>query len=343
MSNRNGHQSFKNNNSYQNKSNRNNRAFYDNHLSEEKVNAGLLAGFFFRGCFKVNPKKRKVGYVSCEGLTIDICIDDDKLRNRAIQGDIVAIELLPKSEWLSIKQRLNLTETVDLSIDDVNDKFAANWSGSFEKEEAQKEEEILIQQELWQPRAELLVSKKGIDVSVIAPVIVHEVDEYCQQSGLQPRGRIVGIITKSHVNLHIGALKAQCDIREGMGFPESETLVYFNPADQRFPNLIIHRMQLPEAYIKDPFTQQKQIYLAEISESWPDSSRLPIGCNIRSVGEMGSIQAETEALLIANDLNHGFYTEEQLKPLNEMLALSQENKSVNNLTSGIYIYINIYI
>ena len=44
------------------------------------------------------------------------------------------------------------------------------------------------------------------------------------------------------------------------------------------------------------------------------------GCNVRSLGEIGAIQGETEALLVANRVDHDEFTAEMLEPLHAFLS-----------------------
>ena len=55
-------------------------------------------------------------------------------------------------------------------------------------------------------------------------------------------------------------------------------------------------------------------------DRWPTSSRMCYGCNVRSLGEIGAIQAETEALLVANRVDHDEFTTEMLEPLHAFLS-----------------------
>ena len=311
-----------NNNNNNNSSSGGKTGVYNEYLPADVVQKGLLDGTLYQGLLRVNPKRRKVAYVTCEGIKIDVFIEDEKLRNRAIHGDVVVVELLPQSEWLPIVQRSQTTEAVNLTVG----QSGAAWTESSVAVDEDDDEDEHHLQVLWQPRAELLVSRPENDQSTTETPL-HPIDIISQQSGLQPKARVVHILKNSHTVLHVGAIAANCPLQPGKPFPETENYVFFKPADARYPHCILPRMQLPNAYREDPFQQQKNIYLAEIASPWTSTSRLPMAMNVRSVGETGTIQAETEALLIQNEINHGYFTEEQLQPLREMLA--QQNVLIN--------------
>ena len=131
---------------------------------------------------------------------------------------------------------------------------------------------------------------------------------------------------KTRAKVVVGALSAGCQLEKGLSLPESENFVTFKPKDNTYPHLIISRTNLPVAYLRDPFEQQHCFYQADISDDWPRSSRFPHGCNVRSIGEMGCIHAETEVILISLGINHGNYSDDMLEPLNQMLFESNLNE-----------------
>jgi exoribonuclease R len=296
------------------------RAVYDDYMGKEEVLQRLTVGSLLKGTVRVSPKKRKVAYITCEGVLIDVCIDDEKLRNRAFAGDLVAVELLPETEWLQ------LTKSAGTGAASTSEETTVAELLLTPKNENSAE----IQKGLWQPREDIIAqygnsqrntdgtpsSEEGSNTTVKE---LHPVDVKSMQLCLQPRGRVVYILESNHPDNLVGSLVAQCTITPGKGFPESESFVFFNPTDQRYPNLVIPRLQLPESYLNDPHRGQKHIYQAKISSPWPKTSKLPSGCDIRSIGEMGSIQAETDALLIENGVNHGLFTDEHLEPLRALL------------------------
>eukprot|EP00941_MAST-03F_sp_MAST-3F-sp1_P004082 g4082.t1 len=68
-------------------------------MQKSEVNTKLASGFLFEGILRVNKKRRSEAYVSVRGILIDICISGDLNRNRAFDGDRVAVELVGEDEW----------------------------------------------------------------------------------------------------------------------------------------------------------------------------------------------------------------------------------------------------
>jgi len=79
---------------------------YTEHLKSEVLEAGIKAGKYISGSLNVNKHlSSREAFVSRGGEntkgTGDILVSGRKDRNRAVQGDRVVVELLPKSEWKS--------------------------------------------------------------------------------------------------------------------------------------------------------------------------------------------------------------------------------------------------
>ncbi|XP_019389391.1 PREDICTED: DIS3-like exonuclease 1 [Crocodylus porosus] len=85
----------------------NNGKEYPEHLLMEVLEAGIKSGRYIQGILNVNKHRAQMeAFVRLQGasrkkkdLQSDILIYGTKARNRAIHGDVVAVELLPLHEW----------------------------------------------------------------------------------------------------------------------------------------------------------------------------------------------------------------------------------------------------
>ena len=59
------------------------------------------------------------------------------------------------------------------------------------------------------------------------------------------------------------------------------------------------------------------------------------GCNVRSLGEIGAIHAETQALLVANRVDHDEFTTEMLEPLHAFLSPTATNCTTTGVTDSL--------
>ncbi|KAM3926404.1 DIS3-like exonuclease 1 [Leptodactylus fuscus] len=80
---------------------------YQEHLPVEVLEAGIKSGRYKQGVLSVNKHRSQLeAFVRLQGLAgkdtdlqSDVLIHGTKARNRAIHGDVVAVEILPKCDW----------------------------------------------------------------------------------------------------------------------------------------------------------------------------------------------------------------------------------------------------
>ncbi|XP_029354236.1 DIS3-like exonuclease 1 [Echeneis naucrates] len=79
---------------------------YGEHLPAEVLEAGIKSGRYFQGTLNVSKHRAQTeAYIMMESFSnkstdmTSILVHGEKNRNRAVHGDVVVAELLPKSEW----------------------------------------------------------------------------------------------------------------------------------------------------------------------------------------------------------------------------------------------------
>jgi len=269
---------------------------YEAYKTPEQVASELASGVLVSGNLKVNAKKRKVAYVTCKQFSTDIAINDETLRNRAFHGDEVVIELLPVEKW---------------------EPFVASdgESGGHGSEAVAVDVED-VQLELWQPqRFEFEGPGESSPHGGAAAVAMHPLNAVAKERQLQPAGKVVFILKANHPTSFTGTLNPFCSVTPGRPLPDSETKVIFRPMDPRYPHMMVNRFDLPQAFLRNPAAEQSNIYIADARPIWNQGSKMPFANNVRSIGEIGSIQAETTALLIENSVNHGEFQPEIMESL----------------------------
>jgi protein SSD1 len=112
------------------------KSLFAPYLPQASLPPLLAAGKLVVGILRVNKRNRSDAYVATEVLDADIYICGSKDRNRALEGDIVAVELL--------------------DVDDV-------WATKKEKEEKKKKKE---ENAAYEPRGARKDDKKKDDVEV---------------------------------------------------------------------------------------------------------------------------------------------------------------------------------
>ena len=93
------------------------------HLSPAAVAAGLAGGSLHQGALRTSRHSPWEGSIACDALGCDILLSGRGALNRAMDGDVVAVSLLPESEWRAPKNVLpgagadaESAEPVDVSL-----------------------------------------------------------------------------------------------------------------------------------------------------------------------------------------------------------------------------------
>ncbi|CAG8448990.1 9810_t:CDS:10 [Diversispora eburnea] len=98
---------------------------YDDHLTASKIESGIKSGKLLQGTLNINIHN----YLEVNGVETQIIILGRSRLNRAIQGDVIAVELLPKSEWTISSTAVVLEEeeeTTELNEEIMNQSNELN-------------------------------------------------------------------------------------------------------------------------------------------------------------------------------------------------------------------------
>ncbi|XP_075655871.1 exosome complex exonuclease RRP44 homolog A [Castanea sativa] len=227
------------------------KVIYTEHKPMSEITSGLHRGIYHQGKLRVNRYNPFEAYVGSESIGDEIIIYGRTNMNRAFDGDVVAVELLPQDQW---------HEEKSLSIAD---------------EEDEEEDVHLVPSSADDaPRTTNLVQGSSGGTNAVSS---------------RPSGRVVGIIKR---NWH-----SYCGSLEPMPMPAGSggtAHALFVSKDRRIPKIRIHTRQLGNLL-------DKRIIVAV--DSWDRLSRYPSGHYVRTIGEIGDRDTESEVVLIENDIN----------------------------------------
>jgi protein SSD1 len=247
---------------------------------------------------RVNKRNRSDAYVATEVLDADIYICGSKDRNRALEGDIVAVELL--------------------DVDEV-------WGTKKEKEEKKRKKEENSAYDMKSSTRK--DDKKKDDVEVEGQgLMLFEDEEVTDEVKPQFAGHVVAVVERMPGQLFSGTLgllrpssaatkeKQEAERREREGDRGDEPrrapverpkIVWFKPTDKRVPLIAIPTEQAPVDFVQNSEAYVDKLFVACIKRH-PISSLHPFGTLVEELGPIGDIEVETSALL--KDCN--FPTEE---------------------------------
>ncbi|KIK68095.1 hypothetical protein GYMLUDRAFT_36925 [Collybiopsis luxurians FD-317 M1] len=275
------------------------KSLFAPYLPQASLPPLLAAGKLVVGILRVNKRNRSDAYVATEVLDADIYICGSKDRNRALEGDIVAVELL--------------------DVDEV-------WGTKKEKEEKKRKKEENAAYDL-KSTAGRKDDKKKDDVEVEGQgLMLFEDEEVTDDVKPQFAGHVVAVVERMPGQLFSGTLgllrpssaatkeKQEAERREREGDKGDEPrrgpierpkIVWFKPTDKRVPLIAIPTEQAPPDFVQNSEAYVNKLFVACIKRH-PISSLHPFGTLVEELGPIGDIEVETSALL--KDCN--FPTEE---------------------------------
>ena len=123
---------------------------------------------------------------------------------------------------------------------------------------------------------------------------------------LQRTGKVVAIIERKHSRASTGHIALMND--------KNPNTALFKPLDHRLPRIMIPMDNCPKDFLQRPEDHVNTLFICRIKE-WPENSMYAHGELMRSLGEAGEIEPETEGILIENDVDYSEFTEEALSSL----------------------------
>jgi protein SSD1 len=296
------------------------KTLFTPYLPQATLPALLNDGQLVAGILRVNKKNRSDAYVTTNDLDADIFICGSKDRNRALEGDLVAIELLDvdevwsqKREKEEKKKRKDITETRHGS--DRNSKSeSSNESVSIAPDGSIRRRGSLRQRP---------TQKKNDDVEVEGQsLLLIEEEEISDDHKPLYAGHVVAVIERVAGQMFSGTLgllrpssqatkekqEAERQARDGSSHGRNQSerqqdkpkIVWFKPTDKRVPLIAIPTEQAPRDFVDKHQDYANRIFVACIKR-WPITSLHPFGTLVEQLGEMGDLRVETDALLRDNN------------------------------------------
>ena len=234
---------------------------YPDHFSLSKMMTGVRAGTLHQGIFNVSTYNYLEGSVHVPSFDKSLLILGRESSNRAVSGDVVVVEVLPKSQWkapstkIIDEETLNRNENAETE-DDVGEAVVT------------EQERRALQEE------------------------VKKVQGKSTEGRPQPTARIVGVI-KRNWRQYVGHVDSNAS--STASHSRKQQTVFLIPMDKRIPKIRLRTRQIDELLGKR--------VLVTI-DAWNQDSRYPEGHFVRSLGDLETKGAETEALLLEYDVQY---------------------------------------
>lgn len=233
---------------------------YPEYYSMSKMMTGVKNGMLHQGIFNVSPYNYLEGSIKVPAFQKALVILGRDNINRAVDGDVVVVEVLPQDQWKAPSSKIieeeNITKNENADADEGGDMIT-------EKERRALQEEV----------------KKTQGQST--------------EGRPQPTAKVVGVIKRNWRQYvgHVDPSSVSASAKQG----RKQESVFLIPMDKKIPKIRIRTRQAGELL--------GQRVLVTI-DAWDRESRHPIGHFVRSLGELESKAAETEALLLEYDVQY---------------------------------------
>eukprot|EP00457_Paulinella_chromatophora_P001236 gb/GEZN01001238.1/.p1 GENE.gb/GEZN01001238.1/~~gb/GEZN01001238.1/.p1 ORF type:complete len:1027 (-),score=162.45 gb/GEZN01001238.1/:86-3166(-) len=241
---------------------------YPPHLSAQELKDKLASGALQKGTFTVGRLFWLEASVQTPLFAKPVLISGLMDMNRAVDGDLVAIELLPESQWKSISQELAPGENLEVTDEDTNTSYN---SGAAEAQDA------------------VAAVKQGGEGGAAEQAGPKDLGDSRTNMTAVPSGRVVGIVNRNW--------KAYCGSLQLTDKSRGNTV--FLPANRRIP-----RVRIESSQIQGLMEQRIMVQL----DSWPRHSRYPWGHYTRTLGPIGDRDTETQVVLMEHEVPHAPWT-----------------------------------
>ncbi|CAA20748.1 cytoplasmic P body 3'-5'-exoribonuclease, Dis3L2-related [Schizosaccharomyces pombe] len=264
------------------------------YLPQSSIPALLAERRLVTGILIVSKKNRSDAFVSVDGLDAEVFICGSKDRNRALEGDVVAIELL--------------------DVDEV-------WAGKLEKEENRRRKDPISTRGSFDnlridavpfevPQRSAI---KARDDEQVEGQTLFLLDQKQLGADEKPKyaGHVVAVLQRAPGQVFSGTLgilrpssAANKERQTSSGNQGSSNnsgndkpkIVWFKPSDKRVPLIAIPTEQAPTDFLGNDQAYAQRLFLASIKR-WPVTSLHPFGMLVGELGSMDSMSAQVSALL----------------------------------------------
>lgn len=309
------------NNSHNNNSN-GRKSLFAPYLPQSSLPELINDGRLVTGTLRVNKKNRSDAYVSTYGLLdADIFICGSKDRNRALEGDLVAIELLVVDEvWELKKEKEEKKRRKDNTLsgkaimnDDIhNDATSAPTTSPQQGNGDENDESPTLGRRGSLKQRPTMKKNDDVEVEGQSLLLVEE-EEINDEIKPLYAGHVVAVVDRIPGQLFAGTLgllrpaqaaQAAKDKKNGKELsiqtPKAPKIVWFKPTDKKVPLIAIPTDQAPKDFVENHEKYANELFVALIKR-WPITSLHPFGTLVSKLGKIDDPATEIDSILRDNN------------------------------------------
>ncbi|KAI8098895.1 uncharacterized protein BX664DRAFT_354405 [Halteromyces radiatus] len=235
-----------------------------------------------RGMLRVNKRNRSDAYVFCEELDADIYICGSRDRNRALEGDVVAVRLVDVDKVLQEKRE---KEQI---------KMSRNASRVRLPDEEDENEIIFGGDE---------------EVEVIKPKYCGVVVAIMERAQNQVFSGTLTLIRPNNKRAQEEDEKKNQQGADSASFKkDTPRIVWFKATDKRVPLIAIPIEQAPDDFVENSQKYATRLFVGSIKR-WPITSLHPFGTLEKELGSVYELSTQTKAIYADNNITDTDFSE----------------------------------
>ncbi|GAB1285189.1 DIS3-like exonuclease 2 [Apodemus speciosus] len=311
------------------------KSIFETYMSKEDVSEGLKRGTLIQGVLRINPKKFHEAFIPSPDGDRDIFIDGVVARNRALNGDLVVVKLLPEDQWKAVKPESNDKETEASYEADIPEECCGHhplqqspkgWNGpdviieaQFDDSDSEDRHGNTSGLVDGVKKLSVYTPDKGKEDSS-APVMKDESTPASQdtralsEKPLQKSAKVVYILEKKHSRAATGILKLLADKNSDL----FKKYALFSPSDHRVPRIYVPLKDCPQDFMTRPKDYANTLFICRILD-WKEDCNFALGQLAKSLGQAGEIEPETEGILTEYGVDFSDFSSEVLDCLPQSL------------------------
>ncbi|CAM2119288.1 unnamed protein product [Caretta caretta] len=312
---------------------------FEAYMSKEDVAAGLKRGELIQGPLRINPKKYHEAFIPSPDGIRDIFIDGVVARNRALNGDIVVVKLLPKEQWKVIKPDGSDKETEATHESDVPEELLGTCLPREPVKGDAESPDVIIEAQFddndaenGQENSQNVLADDIKKLSVDTSEKVRDAERGCAlgakqedvskennprllpEKFLQRTAKVVCILEKKHSRAATGFIKLLADKSSEL----FKKCAMFSPVDHRVPRAYVSLADCPPDFVSRPEDYSTTLFICRIVD-WREDSNFAIGQMAKSLGQAGEIEPETEGILTEYGVDFSDFSQDVLECLPQSL------------------------
>ncbi|KAL6104148.1 dis3l2 [Pungitius sinensis] len=271
------------------------RPVFESYMTFEEVSHGLKRGELIQGKLRINPKKYHDGFIPSPDDGRDVFLDGIVARNRALNGDIVVVRILPREQWKVVRSDTEYegTSESDTQKENMGRTVHKKTTARTPRPAGIEDDQCSDQDELIRKLQNTALTDTEIGEHLEDPSTPRPNGEI-----LQKTAKVVYIIEKKHSRAVTGFLK----------FLPDKPFAMFSPVDHRVPRINVLLADCPEDFSSRPGDYTNTLFICRIT-NWAADSNFAEGQLAKTLGQAGEIEPETEGILIEYEVDFSEFSD----------------------------------